>query len=378
MATIIKNGLVILPDFSGFTTEPLIIENGYIVDKITDDSSVTEIDAEGGYVLPGLIDIHNHGALGISYSSLDDDFEAALSFAAKEGITSIAPTLYVNSIDNLTVQVENILNKRDSYKNGARMIGIHVEGPFIASNKTGAMRAPSDKPTVESFRRLVDSANGFIKVVTIAPEVENAEEIIKEGKKLGIRMSIGHTDATYETAAAAINAGATGATHTFNAMRPFSHRDPGVLGAVLTDKRVSCEIICDFIHLAEGTIKLICAAKGSDNVIVVSDNIAPAGFPNGDYVVDNILNTVKDGVCTVNEGKTIAGSIQSQTKGARNLIKIGIPLNEVSKMCSFNPARAIGVDDKVGSLAAGKIADIIIADEELNVKKTLINGIQIK
>ena len=377
MATIIKNGLVILPDFSGFTTEPLLIENGYIVNEIKDSSDITEIDAKGGYVLPGLIDIHNHGALGISYSNVDDDFGVPLSFAASEGITSIAPTLYVNSIDNLTVQINNILDKRNSYKNGARMLGIHVEGPFIASNKTGAMRAPSDKPTVESFRRLVDAAKGFIKVVTIAPEVENAKDIIKEGNRLGIRMSIGHTDATYETAKAAIDAGATGATHTFNAMRPFSHRDPGVLGAVLTDSRVSCEIICDLIHLAEGTIKLVCSAKGSDNVVVVSDNIAPAGFPNGDYVVDGILNTVKDGVCTVNEGKTIAGSIQSQTRGARNLIKFGIPLNIVSKMCSYNPACAIGMDDKIGSIAEGKIADIIITDENLNVKNTFINGIQV-
>ena len=377
MATIIKNGRVILPDFSGFSSEPLLIENGYVVDKITDASNVTEIDAMGGYVLPGLVDIHNHGALGISYSDVDGDFERALAFSLSEGITSVVPTLYVNSIDNLTVQIDNILKKRDSFNGVARMVGIHVEGPFIASNKTGAMRAPSDMPTVENFKNLVDSANGFIRVVTIAPEVENAEDIIKEGKKRGIRMSIGHTDASYDTAIAAINAGVSGATHTFNAMRTFSHRDPGVLGAVLTDERVSCEIICDLIHLAGATIKLVYAAKGSDNVIVVSDNIAPAGFPNGDYVVDGILNTVKDGVCTVNEGKTIAGSIQSQTAGARNLIKLGIPLNEVSKLCSFNPARAIGMDNEIGSLAVGRRADVIISDEYLNVKHTIMNGMQI-
>lgn len=377
MATIIKNGLVILPDFSGFSSEPLLIEGGYIVDKITDGADITEIDAEGGYVLPGLVDIHNHGALGISYSDTNADYSDALAFSASEGITSVVPTLYVNSVDNLTVQIDNLLKKRDSFKNKARMIGIHVEGPFIASNKTGAMRAPADKPTVDAFKRLIGSADGFVKVVTIAPEVENAAEIIKEGRRCGIRMSIGHTDASYTEALRAIDAGATGSTHTFNAMRTFSHRDPGVLGAILTDKRISCEIICDLIHLAEGTIKLVYSAKGSDNVIVVSDNIAPAGFPNGDYMVDGILNTVKDGVCTVNEGKTIAGSIQSQTAGARNLIKIGIPLNEVSKMCSYNPARAIGMDGELGSLAHGRLADVIITDGELNVKHTFINGTKI-
>ena len=376
MATIIKNGWVINPDFTGFSKKSLIIENGRIVDNIKDKSKIQEIDAEGKYILPGLIDIHNHGALGISYSSFDD-FAPALNYCAGEGITSVVPTLYVNSIDNLILQIKNILKQKELCKSGANIVGIHVEGPFISENKTGAMRASSDMPTKENFSRLVEAAKGFIKVVTIAPEVANASEIIKEGTRLGIRMSLGHTDATYSEAMTAIEAGASGSTHTFNAMRPFNHRETGVLGAVLTDDRVSCEIICDFVHLSDAAIKLVYKAKGVDNVIVISDNIAPAGLPNGDYVVDGILNTVKDGICTVNDGKTIAGSIQSQTAGARNLIKLGIPLNEVSKMSSYNPALVIGMEKETGSIEVGKRADIIITDKSFNVTHTFVNGIKV-
>ena len=376
MVTIIKNGWVINHNFTGFSKKSLIIENGRITNEITEKSKIEEIDAEGKYILPGLIDIHNHGALGISYSSFDS-FEPALNYCASEGITSVVPTLYVNSIDNLILQVQNILKQKQLCKSGANIVGIHVEGPFISQNKTGAMRAPSDKPTTENFSRLVNSANGFIKVVTIAPEVENAPDIISEGRRLGVRMSIGHTDSTYNEAMTAIEAGATGSTHTFNAMRPFNHRETGVLGAVLTDDRVSCEIICDFVHLSEATIKLVYKAKGIDNVIIVSDNIAPAGLPNGEYVVDGIVNTVKAGICTVNDSKTIAGSIQSQTVGAKNLIKLGIPLNEVSKMASYNPARAIGMEKEIGSIEVGKRADIIITDNSFNVMHTFVNGVKV-
>ncbi|MBE6537031.1 MAG: N-acetylglucosamine-6-phosphate deacetylase [Ruminococcaceae bacterium] len=373
MTIIIKNGFVINPDFSGFSKRDVIIENGRITEKASDNSKIKQIDAEGKYVLPGLIDIHNHGALGITYANADS-FDAALEYCAKEGITSVLPTLYVNSIDNLILQTEKIIEKKDAFHGGANILGIHVEGPFISEKKTGAMRASADKPTVESLSRLIASGKGFIKVMTIAPEVENAAELIKEGVRHGIRMSIGHTDADYVEAMAAIEAGATGSTHTFNAMRPFNHRESGVLGAVLTDKRVSCEMICDLVHLSEATIRLIYAAKGSDNVILISDNIPPAGLPDGDYMVDGILNTVKDGLCTVNDGKTIAGSIQSQVTGAKNLIKLGIPINEVSKMSSYNPALAIGMENELGSIENGKRGDIIIVDECFNVEHTILNG----
>lgn len=377
MTTIIKRGYVVNPDFSGFSKKTVIIENGFITEKISDSSEFQEIDAEGKYVLPGLIDIHNHGAVGITYANADN-FDNALQYCAKEGITSLLPTLYVNSVDNLIMQTEKIIEKKDAYFGGASLLGIHVEGPFISEKKTGAMRACTDKPTPESFNRLIDAGKGFIKIMTIAPEVENAKELIKEGVRRGVRMSIGHTDATYSEAMAAIEAGATGSTHTFNAMRPFNHRESGVIGAVLTDKRVSCEMICDLVHLSEATIRLIYAAKGSDNVILISDNIPPAGLPDGDYTVDGILNTVKDGLCTINDGKTIAGSIQSQTAGAKNLIKLGIPMNEISKMGSYNPARAIGMENELGSIENGKRGDIIIVDEQFNVKHTIINGNLVK
>jgi len=378
MTSIIKNGLVVTSDFKGFEKKDIFIENGLITNEIKDKSAVRIFDAREKFVLPGLIDIHNHGALGISYSDTEKSFYPPLRFCAESGITSVVATLYVNSISNLSAQIENIVSSNNAYKSCSKIVGIHVEGPFLSPKKAGAMRLCSDEYTVENFNKLIDTGKGFIKIVTIAPECDGAEEMIKSGKARGIRMSLGHTDATYEEAMAAIRAGATGSTHTFNAMRPLSHRDPGVIGAILTDTRVSCEIICDKIHISEPIIKLIYAAKGSDNVIIVSDNIAPAGLPDGEYTVDGILNTVKDGACTVNNGKTIAGSIQSQSAGAKNLVKLGIPLNEVSKMCSYNPACAIGLENEIGSIKSGNSADIIITDENFNVEHTFISGIQLK
>ena len=372
MTTVIKNGFVISSDFKEFSKRDLILENGYIVEKASDLSEVKEIDAEGKYVLPGLIDIHNHGACGSNYSS-DSDFRPARLYAAKEGVTSVVVSPGGRPLDELIEQTKTILSKKDE-SCGAKFIGIHYEGPFISESKKGAMKTPDDVPTVESFIKLVEVAGDFVKIMTIAAEVPNAIEIIKEGKKRGIRMSLGHTDATYEEAMSAIDAGAVGATHTFNAMRSLLHRDPGVLGAVLTDDRVSCEVICDMVHLAPATVKLIYAAKGSDNFIIVSDNGAQTGLPDGEYKIGEFIKTIKNGVCTVNGGKTIAGSMQSMSSGARNLLKLGIPMNEVSKMASYNPALAVSVEKEIGSIDVGKRADVIIVDADFNVEYTFIDG----
>jgi N-acetylglucosamine-6-phosphate deacetylase len=323
-------------------------------------------------VLPGLIDIHNHGACGSNYS-FDSDFRPARIYAAREGVTSVLASPGGRPLDELIEQTKNILSNKDE-SCGAKIIGIHYEGPFISESKKGAMKTPDDIPTVESFIKLVEVAGDFVKIMTIAAEVQNATEIIKEGKKRGIRMSLGHTDATYDEAMGAIEAGAVGATHTFNAMRSLLHRDPGVLGAVLTDDRVSCEVICDMVHLAPAIVKLIYAAKGSDNFIIISDNGAQTGLPDGDYKIGEFIKTIKNGVCTVNEGKTIAGSMQSMSSGARNLIKLGIPLSEVSKMGSYNPALAISMEKEIGSIDIGMRADIIVVDESFNVGCTFIDG----
>ncbi|MBQ1206386.1 MAG: amidohydrolase family protein, partial [Clostridia bacterium] len=186
-------------------------------------------------------------------------------------------------------------------------------------------------------------------------------------------VSIGHTDATYSETLDAINAGATRATHVFNAMRPFSHRETGVLGAVLTDERINCEMICDLVHLDEATIKMVYRLKGAENITLISDTGYMSGLGDGVFNVDGRERIVKDGVCRNADGR-IAGSCVSMLAGAKNLLKMGVPISDISLMASLNPAKALNVSAITGSIEVGKQADIIVCDNELNVKAVFVKG----
>jgi N-acetylglucosamine-6-phosphate deacetylase len=372
MNTLIKNAKVITPDFSTFCEKDVFI----VGDKISDtapDKIDREIDANGKFLLPGLIDIHIHGSNMGNFASTED-FDRALKYTSEAGVTTVVATIGVNPIDTIVSYEKNIVARTKRAPFGSNIAGIHLEGPFLSSEKRGAMHNPSEEVSLENFEKMIDAGEGLVKIMTIAPERENALEIIAEGKKRGIRMSLGHTMATYDEAIAGIQAGATGATHTFNAMRSLFHRDPGVLGAVLTEPSVSCEAICDFVHLSPAIVKLIYASKGADKMILISDTGPQTGLPDGDYMFGGFLKTIKDGVCTTNGGKTISGSIKPMSYGAKNLVSLGIPLCEVSKMGSHNPAKAIGIYDEVGSIEEGKRADLIIVDEKFNIEHVLIRG----
>ena len=213
----------------------------------------------------------------------------------------------------------------------------------------------------------------MVKIVTIAPERENAQEVISYATKKGVRISLGHTLATYDESIAAIDSGASGATHTFTAMRSYDHREPGILGAVLTDGRVSCEVICDFVHLAPATVKLIYKQKGSEKMIMISDSGAMSGLGDGVYNYDGAVRIVEGNVCRNEEGR-LAGSTASMLEGAKNLLSIGVSLAEVSRIASENPAAAIGLGDEIGTISEGKRADLILCDDKLNIKAVVIRG----
>ena len=376
MKTIIKNGKVILPDFKSFSESNLLIEDDRIVGFCDSEKADKVIDAKGKYILPGLIDIHTHGSSGGIYASTKN-IEDALIYSAKAGVTSVAATIGNFPMDHLISYIQNVVCYAKKQSEGANIAGIHLEGPFISMEKKGAMQPPSIEATVENFNKLIDAGEGLVRVMTIAPERENALEIIKEGKKRGVRMSIGHTVASVKETEAAIMAGATGATHTFNAMKSLLHRDPGVLGGVLTSPEVTCEVICDFVHLAPATVKLIYLAKGVDGMILISDSGPQTGLPDGEYSFGGFIKVVKDGMCVLKGTTTISGSVRPISYGAKNLLKLGIPINEVSQMGSYNPAKALGIDSDVGSIEEGKRADIIIVDGEFNVECVLVRGEEI-
>lgn len=370
---LIKNGKVLLDESNSFADVSLKLENGIIAEIGADITDTEQYDANGLFVIPGFIDTHIHGCVGVEFASPDEDFTKARQWLASEGVTGFAATVRALPPERVVAAERNILNESKRDVLGASVLGINLEGPFVSLSKSGVMNPPDIECTPETVELFANEARGLLKIMTIAPERENAVEAIKRAVENGVNVSVGHTEATYSQATAAIAAGATRATHVFNAMRPFSHRETGVLGAVLTDDKVNCEMICDLVHLDEATIKLVYRAKGFKGITLVSDTGFMSGLGDGEYIVDGRKRIVKDGVCRNPEGR-IAGSCVSMLAGAKNLLKMGIPLEEVSYMASLNPAKALGKEDSYGSIAVGKQADIIVCDEKLNIKAVFIKG----
>ena len=220
---------------------------------------------------------------------------------------------------------------------------------------------------------MVECADGLLKLLTIAPEQPGVEDFVSYTVSLGLVVSMGHSNATYGEAKTAIAAGASQLTHTFNAMRPLNHREPGILGAALSDPSITCEMICDYVHLHPEIVQLIYKLKGADRIRIISDSGHAAGMNVTEFLVDGQMRYVKDGVVRLADG-TIAGSAKTMLDGVRNLFTSGIPLEDISKMASLNPAKCLGIDHETGSIAVGKAADLIILDQELNIIKTYVNG----
>lgn len=375
---IIRNGRVLRGTDQRFVKTDLYIEDG-MIKNICDVGEIPVVhgeeafDASGLMVLPGFIDTHIHGFVGVEFAAADEDFEKARIHLAGEGITGLAPTVRAMPIDDLTAAEKNILREAKKPSGGAKLLGIHMEGPFVSLKKNGAMTPPDIPCTPQSVCRLAKEGQGLLKLMTFAPERENAQEVIKEACRAGVKISMGHTEASYAQSMAAIEAGAGRATHVFNAMRPLYHRETGILGAVLTDDRVVCEMICDLVHLDEAVMRIVYGLKGAERITVISDAGAMSGLGDGEYMVGGRPRIVKDGKCYNPEGR-IAGSCVSMMAGARNLLRMGIPMEEISVMCSLNPARALDADEKTGSLCVGKAADVLVCDENLGVKAVFVDG----
>lgn len=365
----IINGLVFGEDHK-MHKKDLCFENGVIAECADDEV----FDAAGCYVLPGFIDTHIHGANGVEfYGGAEGSLKPALDWLTSEGVTSILATTATDTPEGLLYAVERIAAQQDD-----RIAGIHAEGPFINIVRKGGMDGEKiQKPNAALVKDLQEKSGGLLKLMTMAPELEGAQDVLDTCKALGIKVSMGHTDATFEEAQAGVDGGFTRATHTYNAMRPLNHRDAGVLGLALTDDRVMCELICDLHHVSAPAVKIVVRCKGPENVTMISDNSFYAGMPEGEYCGEGGRKMiVKDGFCKLENG-VICGSAISLAGGAKNMFQLGFKPEEIAVMACVNPAKAAGCTDR-GELIPGKRADVIVLDDTFTVKAVFSAGQRVK
>lgn len=346
------------------------IENGKIAEIGFFDENGT--DMNGKIILPGFVDIHIHGGNGGDAS--DGTIEALdriSTYLAKKGVTSFCPTTMTLPIDRIC----DIASTIASYETkGSKVVGINFEGPFIALSKKGAQNGDYVVAgTTEDFDKLYASSNGLMKLITIAPEAFDSEDFIKTASGRAT-ISIGHTSASSTDVEKALSLGARHFTHLFNAMTPMTHREAGVVGAAF-DSNATCELICDTEHICPTVLRNAFAILGKDRACVISDSMRGAGLGIGEFELGGQMTYVNDGykVAKLEDG-TIAASITNVFDEFKNLISIGIDFETALRSCSINPARAIKEDNRIGSIAVGKDADLLICDEELNLEEVYING----
>jgi N-acetylglucosamine-6-phosphate deacetylase len=330
---------------------------------------------------PGFVDIHIHGGAGHDVMEADaDGLSAVEQLLFKHGVTSYFPTTVTapldktwSALDRLANAIESASRCDESRKVRARPLGIHLEGPFISHARRG-VHPPQNLllPTLPAFDRFWQAARGHIRVMTIAPELEGAGEVIAEAARREVCVSLGHSNSDLNSARAAVAAGARHATHTFNAMRPLDHRDPGILAEVLTDSRLSADIIADGIHLDPTIVELFLKAKGVDGAVLITDAISATGMPDGRYRLGTFEVEVKNGRCLA-DGK-LAGSVLTMDRAVRNVMHFAHwDLQQAIRLATLNPARVAGFTDR-GKLEAGAVADFVVLSPSGEVRNTVIGG----
>ncbi|MEY9839228.1 N-acetylglucosamine-6-phosphate deacetylase [Streptacidiphilus sp. EB103A] len=352
----------------------LTVENGRISDVSGADVSSSDgsptppagtaplLDLRGYTVVPGFVDMHVHGGGGASYASgIAEEALVAARTHLEHGTTTTVASTVTGEIDELCRQA-SVLS--ELVEDGL-LAGVHFEGPFISINRCGAHRPDLLRdPDPALVRKLVDAARGTAKMVTLAPELEGGIESIRLLKELGVIAAIGHTDAHYDKVQQGIEAGATVATHLFNAMPAIGHRAPGPIVALLEDERITVELIGDGVHLHPAVIDLAMTGAGLDRVALITDAMAAAGFGDGLYPLGPLQVRVEDGVARLVEGGSIAGSTLTLDVAFRRAVAVnGISLVRAAQVLSLNPARLLGVADRVGSIEVGKDADLVVLDD---------------
>ena len=333
------------------------IENGKIA-EISDTPYANAIDLKGKRVIPGLIDVHTHGCIGLD--TMDADFEAMCDFYATNGTTSWLPTTLTADEESL----KKVTTAKTNFK-GANILGFHLEGPYINKKYKGAQNeAYIRKPSIKEF-----SKYNNIRMISLAPEVEGSEEFIKEASKFCV-ISIGHTDCDYETAIKAIECGANCLTHTYNAMPPIHHRNPGPIGAGV-EKGIYAQLITDGLHIAKPIVLATYKMFGADRMVIISDSIRCAGLPDGEYDSGGLRVFKKGSEARLADG-TIAGGNSTLWYCVKKAVEFGIPFVDAVKMASETPATMLGVNK--GKIEIGYDADLLIIDDNLNIETVIIGG----
>jgi len=349
-------------------------------DGVTLPAGAQEVVATDKIAAPGFVDVHIHGAGGHDVmEGTGDALKAVASTIAAHGTTSFVATTVTASPDAICRSAEGVARyfglQHEAGDLRAEVLGVHFEGPFISPLRRGVHPPEFLKlPSADLLAQFIAAAKGRAQILTIAPELLGAMPCIDAARKAGLVVAIGHTDATYEQARAAIARGAHHAVHVYNAMRPFTHRDSGVIGAVLTTPEVTAELIADGVHVDETAMRLLLQAKGPSGVILVSDGISATGMPDGKYLLGTFEVTVSDGVCRNAEGK-LAGSTLTLDRALRNIVNLGTPLSHALRMLTLNPATLLGLEFKKGALRAGADADLVLLDESLHVTNVWTRGL---
>jgi N-acetylglucosamine-6-phosphate deacetylase len=372
---IIKNCKIIFDD--RIELGSVIIRDGKIHSITSDNLENDEliIDAKGKYLSPGFIDIHIHGAGG--HDTMEGTFEALNCIAktiAKSGTTSFLPTTMTVSVEEIRTAVKAIAHAKQNGTEGANVLGVHLEGPFINPQMVGAQNPNFvEEPSIESFNYMAGDNLDAVVSMTLAPEVPGADELIKYLKSKGIVVSIGHTKATYNETIHAISCGVCHSTHLYNAMPGLHHREPGVVGAIF-DTDITTETISDGIHISYPSLRIAYKTKGLDKVILVTDAMMACGMIDGKYSLGGQDVFVKDNAARLQNG-ALAGSVLTLDKAIKNVYNnTNYSLHEVVKMATLNPAKLCKMEHRKGRIAEGYDADLVIFDEDINIEKVIVNG----
>jgi N-acetylglucosamine-6-phosphate deacetylase len=360
----------------------LMVEDGVIVavgsrSHMPLPANVQLREFPGALLAPGFIDVHIHGGSGHDVMETDSSALGVIERGMLEhGVTSYLATTVTAPLPATLRSLEHLgkSQRKITDHSGSALLGVHLEGPFISHAKRG-VHPPENllRPSPELLRQLHEASGGTIRMLTIAPELDGSVETIVAATQLGIQSSLGHSNATFAEANAGIQAGARHATHTFNAMRPLDHREPGIAGAVLSDDRLTADLIADGLHVAPSVIKLFLSAKGTERAILITDAISATGMPDGKYKLGGFEVEVKGDRCDL-DGK-LAGSVLTLDRAVRNVMRyVPLTLQDSVRLATLNPARLLGITETRGMLAPGRVADVVVLTPQGDVVTTMAVG----